>query len=108
MPVRRRDCAGAYRRGSSVLFVVSNLGKKATAKLSFDANALGLGANAKALTVGPPFGNCRKPGELVLSSDGRSVEVEIPDCEYKFVFVGAGEFGEMLAPPDPDPGFFIK
>ena len=99
--------AGAYRRGSSVLFVVSNLGKKATARIAFDPKALGLGANAKAMMIGPPFGNCRKPDELALSSDERIVNVEIPDFEYKFVFVGAGEFGEMLAPPDPDMGFII-
>ena len=86
---------------------MSNIGKKATARIAFDPKALGLGANAKAMMIGPPFGNCRKPDELALSSDERIVKVEIPDFEYKFVFVGAGEFGEMLAPPDPDMGFII-
>ena len=91
-----------------MLFIVSNLGKRATARLSFDAKALGICENAVALMIGPPFGGCRKPDVLAHSVGTGNVEVEIPDCEYKFLFVGPGEFGEMLAPPDPDWGFIIK
>jgi hypothetical protein len=32
----------------------------------------------------------------------------IPECEFRILFAGPEEFGTMLLPPDPDPGFIIK
>ena len=86
---------GAYRRGSSTLFMVTNLGKAGEAKLQLDPAALGIAPGAvltDALT-GERFADGRFP---------------VPECEFRMLFAGPAEFGAMLIPPDPDPAFMIK
>ena len=86
---------GAYRRGSSTLFMVTNLGKAGKTKLTYDAAKLGVapGAVLTDAMTGETF------------PDGTFT---IPECEYRFLFAGPAEFGATLAPPDPDYGYIIK
>jgi hypothetical protein len=86
---------GAYKRGSSTLFMVTNLGKEGEAELKFDRKALNISENAVLTDT--------KTGEKFPS--GRFT---IPECEFRILFAGPDEFGTMLLPPDPDPGFIIK
>jgi hypothetical protein len=87
--------AGAYRRGSSTLFMVTNLGKAAEATLKFDRAALGIAAGAVLTDA--------MTGERF--PDGR---FSVPECEFRMLFAGPAEFGENLRPPDHDYGFIIK
>lgn len=86
---------GAYKRGTSTLFMVTNLGKAGTAEMKFDRKALGLAENTVLTDV---MTREKFP-------DGRFT---VPECEFRMLFAGPEEFGAMLEPPEPDMGFIIK
>lgn len=86
---------GAYRRGSSTLFMVTNLGRAGKTTLTYDAKKLGIapGAVLTDAMTGEAF------------PDGTFT---VPECEYRFLFAGPAEFGATLIPPEPDWGYIIK
>lgn len=90
---------GAYRRGSSTLFMITNLGQTGKTTVTYDAKALGLSADCALVDA--------LTGERI-AKDGDGFAVDIPECEYRLVFAGPAEFGETLVPPEPDMGYIIK
>jgi len=86
---------GAYTRGSSMIFIVTNLGKKGATTLTYDAEKLGIakGAVLTDAMTGETF------------PDGRFT---VPECEYRILFAGPKEFVNLLKPVDPDWGYIIK
>ncbi|MBR4675908.1 MAG: hypothetical protein IKP00_15730 [Victivallales bacterium] len=86
---------GGYRRGHSLLLIVTNLGKEGDTLLSIDSERLGISKDAVVMDVAT---NEKFP------LDGEK-KLHIKECDYRLIFVGPQEFGEMLTAPEPDRSF---
>ena len=86
---------GSYRRGHSLLMIVTNLGKEGDTLLTIDNERLGISKDAVVMDAAT--------GEK-FSLDGEK-KLHVKECDFRIIFVGPQEFGEMLAPPEPDRSF---
>ena len=86
---------GGYRRGHSLLMIVTNLGKEGETLLEIDAERLGIGKDAVVMDVAT--------GEK-FPLDGEK-KLHINECDFRLIFVGPQEFGEVLVAPEPDRSF---
>lgn len=93
--VSGRFLVGAYKRGQTALFIVSNDGQKDKTRLAIDREAMGIPSDSVMMDV--------YTGESV--QDG---VVEIPDYEFKVLYVGPSEFGKRLKPVPADRRFIIR
>ena len=83
---------GAYRRGHSLLLMVTNLGKEDDTVLEFDAQKLGIAKDAVVMDA--------ETREL-FPLDGEK-KLHLKECDFRLIFVGGKEFGEMLLAPEPN------
>lgn len=85
---------GAYRRGATALFILTNMGSEAETELTVDRTAMGLKDDAVLMDV--------TTGERFPL--GRA-KVRVAECDYRWLFAGPAEFGTRLKPVEPDKGF---
>ena len=86
---------GAYKRGNSMLFIVTNLGDEAETVLTIDRSSLSIDKNAAIMDA--------MTGEKL--SWEPECRLKVAQREYRFVFVGSQDYGEMLTPPPVDRRF---
>ena len=86
---------GSYRRGHSLLMIVTNLGKEDDTLLTLNNKRLGFAKDAVVMDAAT--------GER-FPLDGEK-KLHIRECDFRLLFIGPQEFGEMLAPPEPGRAF---
>ncbi|MBQ7178940.1 MAG: hypothetical protein IJS08_16100, partial [Victivallales bacterium] len=88
---------GAYRRGNSHLLLLTNLSKASEATVELDMEKMGLKAGDVLMDA--------ITGELFPMPNAK---IPVPECEFRMLFAGSREFGDMLRPPEPDNAFLRK